>query len=157
MLWGRQLDVLAYNRGADTIFSFDSYDGPFATNQAWRLFMDPKRHALYEDFEDIAARTAAALRARAAERAGQPDLEGLIDALRTNSKEFARLWDETKATAPLERFELRLRHPRLGRLRFARVALLLATEPDLTLVMLAGADARTASALSRLSRRATRR
>jgi hypothetical protein len=47
--------------------------------------------------------------------------------------------------------------PRLGRLTLARVPLLLAPEPDLTLLMLAGADAKTVAVLSRLSRSARRR
>jgi transcriptional regulator with XRE-family HTH domain len=157
LLWGPYLDVLAYNRAADAIYDFDGWEGPFARNLAWRLFMDPKRRALYVDFDEVAVRVVATLRASAAARTGQPELQRLVDGLRTNSKEFNRLWqDEANPTASLDRFEMRLRHPRLGRLRLERLVLLLATEPDLTLVILSGADEKTAQVLSRLSRLKTR-
>src|SRR3954469_8365742 len=150
MLWGPFGDVLAYNEQADALFSFDDYQGPFRTNQVWPLFMDTKRRLLYENFEDVAMRTASYFRLLAASQSARPAFVELLEALRTHSKDFERVWNESTAPASLERLELRLRHPRLGRLRLARVALLLATEPDLTILMLSGAHAKTAAVLSRL-------
>ena len=154
MLWGPFGDVLAYNEQADTLFSFDDYEGPFRANHIWRLFMDPKRRLLYEDFEGVAIRTVSYFRVLAASQSARPAFVELLDALRTHSQDFERLWSESTASAPLDRLDWGLRHPRLGRLRLARVALLLATEPDLTVVMLSGADAKTAAVLSRLTRKA---
>jgi transcriptional regulator with XRE-family HTH domain len=155
LVWGHNAETVAYNQMADAIFDFDDYRGPFATNHAWRLFMDPKRRALYEDFDDAAARMVAFLRTRAASPSPDPGLDRLVEALRAKSKDFERLWNDTD-TIPLGRLELRLRHPRLGRLRLSRVALSLASEPDITIVMLSGTDAKTASVLSRLANRTRR-
>jgi transcriptional regulator with XRE-family HTH domain len=159
VLWGPFLDVLAYNHAAGVIFGFDNDDceGPFAMNQGWRAFMVPSARALYEDFEDVAARVVVSFRAHAASRGASPALQRLVDDLRSNSKEFARLWkDSTLSASPYARFQLRLRHPRLGRMKLARVPLTLATEPDLTLLTLVGADKRTAEVLSRLTDQARR-
>src|SRR4051812_6354195 len=109
MLWGPFGDVLAYNEQADALFSFDDYEGPFRTNQVWRLFMDPKRRLLYENFEDVASRTASYFRLLAASQSARPAFVELLEALRTHSKDFERVWNESTAPAPLDRVELRLR------------------------------------------------
>jgi transcriptional regulator with XRE-family HTH domain len=164
VLWGPYIDVLAYNHAANALFSYDEEDkaSPFAMNQGWRLFMNPKVRSLYENFDKLAIGVVISFRALAASRGASPALQALVDELRSKSKDFERLWRDPSLEAsgmmlsPYARFEVRLKHPRLGRLRLGRVPLVLATEPDLTLLTLVGADKRTADVLARLTDEARR-
>lgn len=157
ILCGPYLDVIAYNHAANVIFGYDDCEGPFGMNQGWRAFMNPRTRALYKDFDEVAARVVATFRASAASRSAPPALQRLVDDLRARSEVFERLWKDTAVqVAPLDRFEMELGHPRLGRLKLGRVPLLLATEPDLMLVTLLGADKRTADVLARLADEASR-
>ena len=168
VLWGPFIDVLAYNHAANAMFFYgdDDIDSPFAMNQGWRAFLNPRVRALYENFDEIAAGVVISFRALAAKRNASPALQSLIDDLRRRSKDFARMWKDSKLgsgperqflLSPYARFEIHLKHPRLGRLRLGRVPLVLATEPDLTLLTLVGADAPTAEVLKRLANEARRK
>lgn len=99
IVFGVCLDVLTFNRLADAIFDFDSGEGPFANNHAWRLFMDHKRRTLYRnDWEDAARRCVGFLRVRHAKHIGDPRFEALLENLRTGSREFVRFWNDARTS-----------------------------------------------------------
>jgi transcriptional regulator with XRE-family HTH domain len=156
ILYAPNLDVLAFNLLADAIFDFDGYDGPFANNAAWRCFMDPKRQTLYEEWERASALAAATLRANHAAHLGDPAFEGLLAALRENSREFASFWDGGRTTL-LERSEVSYLHPRLGRLSVVVVCFSMPFNTDYILAALPPADTGTARAFARFAQRPSSR
>src|SRR5262249_6729062 len=83
-------------------------------------------------------------------------LGALIEALRSESPEFARMWSENR-TAPLDALQVRLRHPQLGALVTGLVRFVLATEPEVVLSVLPAEDERTAAAFERVARRPAHR
>src|SRR6266700_2920137 len=91
MLSGPCVDVRAYNRLADAVYEWSACEGPFANNLAWQLFMNPRRRALYADWEEMARRTVGVLRARHARYLGEPRFDALLSALRA-SPEFGSYW-----------------------------------------------------------------
>jgi transcriptional regulator with XRE-family HTH domain len=153
LVLGPYIDVRAFNALADAIFDLRPRDGPFENNHAWRLFLDPKRRALYAlGWEEVALRTVGVLRARHARYFGDPKFDALLGALRANSPEFVRFWNGGR-TAALENIETTLCHPRFRHLKVGVVRLLLPTEPDVFLSTLPAADAKTASVFSRFASR----
>jgi hypothetical protein len=151
-LVGPCIDVLAFNRLADMVFDLSGTDGTLASNDAWRLFVDFERRALYRDqWEELALRTVGVLRSHHATRLGDPHFAALLKALRAASTEFERLWN-SGCTAALETVEVALHHPRLGPLQVAMVRLSLPLEPDSFVSVHPPVDARTAAVFARLAR-----
>jgi transcriptional regulator with XRE-family HTH domain len=81
----------------------------------WRWFTDPAARDRYpaEDHDKHSRFRVAGLRATAARRAGDPDVEDLVGALLESSAEFAGLWAEHEIHVPRERHK-RLLHPTVG-------------------------------------------
>jgi transcriptional regulator with XRE-family HTH domain len=152
VVFGLCLDVLTFNPLADAIFDFDGVEGPFANNHAWRLFMDPKRRALYRnDWEEAARRCVGFLRVRHAKHFGNARLEALLGNLQTGSREFVRFWNGG-CTSGLDTIEVRLHHAYLGPLKVGLVRFLLPMEPDCIVSTLPPADAKTVTVFARLAR-----
>ncbi|MGH3478954.1 MAG: transcriptional regulator, partial [Nocardioidaceae bacterium] len=103
---------------------------------AWRWFIDPDARSRYpvEDHDKLSRFRVANLRATAARRGGDPDVEDLVDALLSHSEEFARLWAEHQVQIPRERHK-RLIHPAVGLVEVDCESLL-TPEQDQELVLL---------------------
>lgn len=103
---------------------------------AWRWFTDPDARSRYpvEDHDKLSRFRVANLRATAARRGGDPDVEDLVDALLSHSEEFARLWAEHQVQIPRERHK-RLIHPAVGLVEVDCESLL-TPEQDQELVLL---------------------
>jgi transcriptional regulator with XRE-family HTH domain len=157
VVFGRCLDILTFNRLADAIFDFDSGEGAFANNHAWRLFMHHKTRALYKnDWEEAARRCVGFLRVRHAKHFGDPRFEALLENLRTSSREFVRFWSDGRTSA-LDTIEVRLHHAHLGLLKVGLVRFLLPMEPDCIVSTLPPVDAKTVTVFERLARTYFRR
>jgi transcriptional regulator with XRE-family HTH domain len=85
------------------------------SSAAWRWFTMPTARDRYpgEDHDKHSRVRVAELRAAAARRAGDPDVEELVAALLDASDEFARLWAEHDVNVPRDRRK-RLIHPTVG-------------------------------------------
>ncbi len=102
----------------------------------WRWFADPDARSRYpvDDHDKHSRFRVASLRATAARRAGDPDVEDLVGALLSRSEEFARLWAEHDVHIPRERHK-RLIHPAVGPID-VDCETLLTPEQDQELVLL---------------------
>lgn len=121
MFFSPHIDVLAYNRLADLVFKFDEYTGPFARNHIWRMFMDPKRRALYLDvqvLDEIAVRWMRSLHGKMPDNAY---FNELVRSLCEGSAEFKRLWDAQVTAPPLDTLHLGMKLPRYGAMYFTSV------------------------------------
>ena len=152
IVFGPAYDVLGYNRLADAIYGFSTATGRFASNLMWRLFVDPELRAFYVDWDDVAARSVGVLRALRARRPRDARFEALLAALRADSSEFTRMWNDRRVEG-LDMTILRLRHARFGRFDISLVRFVLATEPDVIVSTLTARDKRATALFARLRRR----
>ncbi|MBY6413536.1 helix-turn-helix domain-containing protein [Rhodococcus sp. BP-252] len=89
-------EILAYN----TMFDALSGGVPEYTGMdryvVWRFFMDPnaRRGFVEDDWDRMAHKQVADLRAVAARRAGDPEATTLVSRLRAESEEFESVWSE---------------------------------------------------------------
>lgn len=85
------------------------------SNFVWHWFVDPDYASLYapNDRELLSRRYAAELRLATARRPDDRTAETLIDELRANSSEFARIWQLNDVTASTKTRKL-LQHPLVG-------------------------------------------
>jgi hypothetical protein len=111
------------------------------------LFRDPRRKALYVNWEDVALRTVGILRMRQSRYPADERLERLIAELRADHH-FVELW-ERAAVLPDATIDLVLRHARVGELHIRSVHLHLADAEDHVMATLLPADARTRVAFAR--------
>jgi transcriptional regulator with XRE-family HTH domain len=152
MVLDARLDVVAFNRLADATFSFAELDGPFSRNHVWRAFMDPQRRRVYPAFDAHIPSFVGLLRVRYASHVGDPAFEDLLDALRTKSAEFDRMWS-AQATAPLDYAPTSsLRAPGIGTIHGRSVRFTLPNHPEHALFAIVAADGRTEAKLARAHR-----
>lgn len=87
-------DTLALNAMARTLLGEHQRGPGGRDNHLWRWFTDPQRRDRYpsEDHDTQSRIMVADLRATAARRAGDADVEDLVTALLAASEEFAELW-----------------------------------------------------------------
>jgi transcriptional regulator with XRE-family HTH domain len=147
-------DVVAFNSLADAIYRFDAYEGPFARNMVWRLFMDRRRRELYMDWQDFAVFGVGLVRGYYATRIGDADFEGLLHALRAGSPEFDQLWRDSgrRGTSSLSPAKVRFRVPRRGVLKFFSVRFTIPGHPDHLAVLLPAADKKTSQVMAEMAR-----
>ncbi len=151
LVLGPTMEVLAFNAPAEEVYSFGDYEGPFASNHLWRAVMDPARRQLYVTWEESVRNFIGLFRLHAAPHVDHPRYKELIAALCAASPDFARIWSEQE-TRTLQPYELPLRHPRLGALRFHSVRLSIENFPGI-LFFLPPADAATRAAFTRSTAR----
>ena len=146
IFFSQYVDVLAYNRLADLVFDFDGCTGPFARNHLWRMFMDPKRHALYLDvevLEEIAVRWMRSIHGRVPDNAYFNDL---VRALCEGSARFKSLWDAQLTSPPLDTLNIRIKLPRYGTFSFTSVRFRAFNSQDV-LALLVPAEEKAARAM----------
>ncbi|WP_217167809.1 helix-turn-helix domain-containing protein [Streptomyces sp. AC512_CC834] len=139
----RCLDVLAANKRARALASM--YEP--GHNLARAVFLDPASRRLFPDWEEVAAQTAAALRAEADPR--DPRTAGLVAELKTD-EEFHRLWARHEARPARDELK-RFAHPVVGGLALRRQALTVGgAEQQVIIVYQATAGSPSEAALARL-------
>lgn len=107
MIVGARYDVLASNAIAQNV-GFSSVGKGLERNLAWQIFTKPLFRKRVVEWDEMARVTASSLRESYAHHVGDPAYEELIDALRSESAEFARYWDE-RIVSPPSAFTMRLR------------------------------------------------
>ena len=129
-----RLDVLAINPLGRALYApaFENPSRP--ANLARFAFLDPHSRTFYPDWDEVAASTAAVLRAEAGRDPYNRDLSDLIGELATRSEEFRTCWaahDVRLHQTGAKHFQ----HPVVGRLDvdFDSMALLTKNEWGLTL------------------------
>lgn len=99
------------------------------------VFRDPAARDFIADWEERARRVIAEFRADTARAPDDPALLTLLDGLRRDSADFARLWDG-HAVAARDGGARRFRHPEDGILDYEQITLVPAAHPDHKIVML---------------------
>ncbi|RKN39754.1 helix-turn-helix transcriptional regulator [Streptomyces hoynatensis] len=130
---GRRMDVLAWNAPADALLGFSGLP-PRERNMARHAFLDPAARALYPDWPEVAAETAAHLRLDAGRHPGDPRLRRLLDELTAGSPEFGPLWARQQVREKAHGRK-RMRHPRAGELDVGYETLSLPGDRDQLLVL----------------------
>jgi transcriptional regulator with XRE-family HTH domain len=129
-----RLDVLAINPLGRALYSpvFENPERP--ANLARFAFLDPRAHTFYPDWDELAASTAAVLRAEAGRDPYDRDLSDLIGELATRSEEFRTCWADHDVRLH-QTGAKHFRHPIVGLLDvdFDSMALLTKDEWGLTL------------------------
>lgn len=136
----REWDAIAWNRPAQDLFVgwLDARKSGKAESHPNLLrftFLQPSAHALITDWADRAHRLVAEFRADCGKAADEEPLAGLIDDLKKNSADFARLWNAQHVISR-DGGARHFHHPRKGELRFEQVTLNLAATRCCKLVML---------------------
>ncbi|OIV37483.1 transcriptional regulator [Mangrovactinospora gilvigrisea] len=105
----RRLDVLACNALAEALLS------PLADRRGMvrSLFCDPAARELFAEWDEVARDTVAALRLAHGHARHDPRMRALIDGLRRDSAEFARLWSRQDVGRLAGRTKT-FHHPRAG-------------------------------------------
>lgn len=144
-------DLLAHNRAyARLIGDLDAL--PLAEhNSMWLTFTDPAWRAALPDWDVVASRMVARLRAQNANHLDDPSWQGFIRRLAAASPEFQQLWDRHEITEASTEHKP-IRHPRLGLLQFDLATSWLVPGGEVRLVVFTPADRRTAGKLPELAR-----
>lgn len=104
------------------------------------IFLEPGARSLISDWEQRARRVVAEFRAHCGAHLDDPELRRLIEALRRDSADFARLWEQ-HGVLGREGGERIFDHPQQGFLRFEQVTFELAGHADVKLTVLVPAQA----------------
>jgi transcriptional regulator with XRE-family HTH domain len=129
---GRRMDVLAINRLGRALIC-DFYALPAGRrNKARFMFLDENARSLYQDWDIVAAETAAVLRLDAGRHPDDPDLAALVGELSVRSKHFRHCWADRKVLVRTTG-QKRYHHPVVGELTIDYQALTLPEDPEQTL------------------------
>lgn len=112
----RAMETVAWNDAATAVFDVQAMAD--AGGGARYLFLDPKAHAVFLDWEAMAASMVSYLRSQRGRFPDDADVAVLIDELTEESATFRRLWDKGDVSEKSEGL-MRIDHPRVGRLEFA--------------------------------------
>lgn len=140
----RCFDVLAANKRARALAPMCEP----GRNLARSVFLDPESRRLFPDWAEVAAQTAAALRAEA--DPGDPRTARLVAELERDDEEFRRLWARHEARPARDELK-RFAHPVVGGLALRRQALTVGgAEQQVIVVYQAPAGSSSEAALARL-------
>lgn len=131
----RLWNARAWNVAAARLFAGWLDRGDTAPNLLRFLFLEPAARIFISDWPVRARRVVAEFRADSSAWRDDPALAALVDGLRQQSADFARLWDAhdvLEREGGLRRFA----HPRDGELCYEQVSFQLSGHPDLKLTML---------------------
>jgi transcriptional regulator with XRE-family HTH domain len=99
IVFGRRLDILAWNSAAAALFTDFSRYPPRHRNYVYLLFADPQIRALHADWAEAARTAVAALHMEAAHDPGAPELADLVGELAVGHPEFRTWWAAHHVTA----------------------------------------------------------
>jgi transcriptional regulator with XRE-family HTH domain len=135
----REWNAIAWNRPAQDLFVgwLDAKSGKTAPhpNLLRFMFLEPSAHQLITDWPERADRLVAEFRADCGKATDEEPFASLIDQLKRNSAEFARLWNAQHVVAR-DGGARQFHHPHKGRLQFEQVTMNLAATRGAKLVML---------------------
>jgi transcriptional regulator with XRE-family HTH domain len=152
MIYGRGMEILAWNRLAGRV-SFDIDAVPEGErNGALLIFLHPAAKELYPDWEQGAQETVASLRAEVGRYPDDPGLRAVIAELQERSADFRRHWDAQAVQERLNGIK-RIMNPLVGELVISYETFRLPGDPDQTLcTYTAEPGSPTAEALRELAR-----
>ncbi|MEU6511232.1 helix-turn-helix transcriptional regulator [Streptomyces sp. NPDC046942] len=133
VVFGRHMDVLAWNRMAAALVTDFSKVPEKQRNYAWLVFKDPDVRRLYRDWEDVARLTVAYLHWDAAQNPEDPRLVELVTELSDHS-DFKQWWEDRLVEAKGEGTKT-LRHPVVGEITLDWDTLTSATATDQQLIV----------------------
>lgn len=146
----RRWDLLAWNRAATVLFGDFAQTPPGRRNVLWYLFCDPAWREIFRDWESVAEDVLGQFRESVGRHPDDPGFAELTEALAEASPEFRSRWERHEVRGQTERRK-ELEDPRVGRMAFEYVTLLVEDAPELRLTVYApspGSD--TADKLDRL-------
>jgi hypothetical protein len=126
---GRRWNWLAWNKAAEWVFAISAASPPYERNLVWRFFTDPMMRVYFPHWEQIARVTLAEFRTASASFPGDEWFEEMITALKQDSPEFCRGWQEHDAPRSLDGDKV-MEHPMLGYLEFQHLTLQVPSDPD---------------------------
>lgn len=141
----RHWNARGWNAAAERLFTgwLDREGSPDPERNLLRfIFLEPGARSLICDWDERARRVVAEFRAHAGAHLNDKALSGLIEALRSQSTDFARLWDR-HGVLGREGGERTFHHPTEGFLRYEQVTFDLAGHPDVKLTILIGGGSDT--------------
>ncbi|MFN8373070.1 MAG: helix-turn-helix transcriptional regulator [Anaerolineae bacterium] len=133
---GRRWDILAWNRAAASILTYDLMSTARPQNLLWSHFTDPLTRKIYPDWEVSAQLMVALLRTDSARFPEDPWYEEMIEKLQNESALFRLWWSryDIDRVGTLNGRKV-MNHPTLGHLEFDFVTLLVPAHPDLKVVL----------------------
>lgn len=144
-------DVVAWNRGAATVFGDYGAVAPEDRNILRRIFCDPRSRAANFDWDAVARFVVAAFRVDVA-RAGvaaEASAAALVEELSRRSPQFAEMW-AAHDVGDHHQGVKRLRHPLLGEVAFEYSAFAVDGRPDLGMIVYNPFDAEVGERLRAL-------
>lgn len=134
-------DVIAWNRYTRALYGFESDSDPLERNILWRMFKDPTRRKLYDEWEAAARVSLGRFRLSYARHQGRPEFEELVSILMEDA-DFARMWELHEVVSIEETRVFSVTHEALGHLRMQPAyALLQSPECILAVVQCTPLDA----------------
>ncbi|MET7280108.1 helix-turn-helix domain-containing protein [Kribbella sp. NPDC005582] len=131
---GRRTDILGWNPLAAALVTDFGQIPSRHRSYARLLFTDPAMRMLYPDWENVARRAVAQLRAEAARAPGDPRMSTLVGELSTRDEDF-RTWWSADAVAGRGVGARDLNHPVVGALRLDWDTLTSAADPEQHLIV----------------------
>ena len=142
-------DFLAANALGRLLFA-DIFDGQERPNAARFIFLDPRAHDLYPDWNTVARDVVGALRSAAGRNPDDRALTDLVGELSTRSEEFRQYWARHDVRFHVSGVK-RLHHPQVGDLELRYEGLEVVSDADLTIyAYTADPGTRSAEALALL-------
>jgi transcriptional regulator with XRE-family HTH domain len=142
-------DVLAYNRGYNSLLTdFDELPVE-ERNCLWLSFTDPLWKKRVVDWDDAAARMVANLRGLMPDHVADANWKSLVARLRAASPEFAEMWARHEVRG-IENKAKRIRHPMVGLLKFDATNTWLAPQAGRRMLVYVPSDAETEARMRRL-------
>ena len=108
-----RLDIVATNRLGAALYSELYLDPQRPVNFARFVFLDPRAHTFYRDWDDAAVQTVAILRAAAGRTPHDRQLSNLVGELATRSDTFRTLW-ASQVVREHRIGEKKIHHPVVG-------------------------------------------
>jgi transcriptional regulator with XRE-family HTH domain len=134
LVFGRNLDILAWNHLAAALLTDFSRMPPGQRNYVRMVFTDPQMRTLYADWAGVARTCVAILRMDAAANPSDPHLSSLVGELSIVDPQF-RQWWAARHVARQEFGTKTLRHPEVGDLTLAWDTFRYAGDSDQQLVL----------------------
>jgi transcriptional regulator with XRE-family HTH domain len=131
---GKRWDVLAWNRPSMAIWGDYGELPEGRRNSLWAFFTLQNRRRMVIDWTSEAERMVATFRAQAAPYLHEPGFQSLLADLRSESPEFAELWERQDVSGRTDGLK-RLRHPELGKLELEHTIYHVNDQPGLHLFL----------------------
>jgi len=128
-----RLDILAINPLGAAVFSELYVQPQRPANFARFVFLDPRAHSFYQDWNDGAQQTVALLRAEGGRSPHDRILSDLVGELSTRSETFRSLWASHDVREHRTGIK-RMTHPEVGNLDLNYESMALSSHPGLALI-----------------------